>query len=214
VLTEERGEVRTKPGTAAWTLIVDPVDGSENFSCGIEWAYISLALLPGEETPEPDAVNHSLVGNIFTGSFCEAVAGEGAWRNRLPVLPSTVTLARAAVVALDLKTRSASALSRTSRLLAAVQDGRRFGSAASEFAAVAYGGVDAYANARDTLSLENYMAAYLIAKQAGGTISDRRGRQLAPVRSMTQGQSILAAANSELHAALLPLLRDAEEDPK
>src|SRR2546423_11114219 len=48
VLAEERGEVRTKPGAAAWTLIVDPVDGSENFTRGNEWCSVSLALLPGE----------------------------------------------------------------------------------------------------------------------------------------------------------------------
>jgi fructose-1,6-bisphosphatase/inositol monophosphatase family enzyme len=34
ILTEERGEVRTRPGAARWTLIVDPVDGSENFARG------------------------------------------------------------------------------------------------------------------------------------------------------------------------------------
>src|SRR5437763_3605846 len=46
VLAEERGEVRTKPGAAAWTLILDPVDGSENFARGVEWSSISLAALP------------------------------------------------------------------------------------------------------------------------------------------------------------------------
>ena len=68
ILTEERGEVRTRPGRAAWTLIVDPVDGSENFARGNECSSVSLAALPGDEIPHPDAVFHALVGRIFGGT--------------------------------------------------------------------------------------------------------------------------------------------------
>ncbi|MFA5029115.1 MAG: inositol monophosphatase family protein [Candidatus Methylomirabilota bacterium] len=73
-------------------------------------------------------------------------------------------------------------------------------------AAVADGGVDAYVDVRDTLTPENYMAAYLIVAEAGGVITDRHGRPLLPVASMTQGQSIVVAATPQLHAALLALL--------
>ena len=68
------------------------------------------------------------------------------------------------------------------------------------------GGVDAYVDARDTLSPENYMAAYLIVAEAGGVISDRLGWPLAPIHAMTQGQSIVAAATRPLHAAILETL--------
>jgi myo-inositol-1(or 4)-monophosphatase len=208
VLAEERGEVKTRPGAAVWTLIVDPVDGSENFARGSEWSSVSLALLPGEETPRPEAVSHALVANIFTGTVCEAVDGKGVWRDGAPVSPSAVREAAGAVIALDLKAPDDGAIALTCAILRAVKDARRFGSAAGEFAAVAYGGVDAYVDARGTLSPENYMAAYLIVRQAGGTITDRRGQPLAPVRSMTQGQSIVAAGTPELHAALLAVLRE------
>jgi len=71
---------------------------------------------------------------------------------------------------------------------------------------VASGGVDAYVDARDSLSPENYMAAYRIVAEAGGVISDRLGWPLAPIHSMTQGQSIVAAATPALHTAILELL--------
>src|SRR5205823_7895271 len=116
-----------------------------------EWSSASLALLPGDAVPEPDAVSHALVGNIFTGSVCEAVAGEGAWRDGIPISPSAVTNPRKALVALDLKIRSEAAFDRACRVLRAVKDARRFGTAAGEFAAVAYGGLDAYIDSRDTL---------------------------------------------------------------
>jgi fructose-1,6-bisphosphatase/inositol monophosphatase family enzyme len=65
---------------------------------------------------------------------------------------------------------------------------------------------------RDTLSPENYMAAYLIVAEAGGTVSDRYGKPLGPIHSMTQGQSIVAAATPALHAAILEALGRTEAE--
>jgi len=91
------------------------------------------------------------------------------------------------------------------RKLATVQTNAR-GDVTKEFVAVASGGADAYVDVRETLSPENYMAAYLIVTEAGGTVSDRFGKPLAPIRSMTQGQSIVAASTPALHAAILEVL--------
>ena len=206
ILTEERGEVRSRAGSARWTLIVDPVDGSENFSRRNEFSCVSLALLPGEDLPRPDAVSAALVGRIFDGTVYEALKGLGAWRNGEPVRTSGATDLRHAIVAIDFFFQEEGAVSRLYPFLASIKDVRRFGTAAAEFAAVAYGGVDAYVDVRDTLTPENYMAAYLIVAEAGGVISDRFGRSLNPIHSMTQGQSIVAAATSALHAAILSTL--------
>jgi myo-inositol-1(or 4)-monophosphatase len=206
VLTEERGEVRTRPGPAGWTLIVDPVDGSENFGRGNELSCVSLSLLPGEAVPRPEAVAAGLVGSIFTGTVYEAERGVGAWKNGERIRPSGETRLAEAVVAVDLHFRGAPTAARVAPLLARVKDARRFGTAAFEFAAVASGGVDAYVDVRDTLSPENYMAAVLIVTEAGGVVSDRFGQPLAPIHSMTQGQSIVAAATPALHAEILRVL--------
>ena len=206
ILTEERGEVRTRPGRAAWTLIVDPVDGSENFGRRNDVSSVSLALLRGEETPRPEEVTAALVGAVFGGAVYEAEKGSGAWRNGQPIRPSGVTTLSEALVSIDFNFRANGAVSRLHRLLASIADARRFGTAAGEFVAVAHGGVDAYVDVQDTLSPENYMAAYLIVAESGGVISDRFGKPLAPIQSMTQGQSIVAAATPELHAAILDTL--------
>ena len=206
ILTEERGEVRTRPGAARWTLIVDPVDGSENFARGNQVSSVSLALLPGEEIPRPERVMAALVGGIFSGTIYEAEKGTGAWRNGRPARPSATTTLRDAVVTFDFNFKGDADVSRLFPLLARIKDARRFGTAAFEFAAVASGGVDAYVDVRDSLSPENYMAAYLIVTEAGGVVSDRFGEPLLPIRSMTQGQSIVAAATPALHAAILEVL--------
>lgn len=208
ILTEERGEVRTRPGAARWTLIVDPVDGSENFACGNELSCVSLALLPGEELPRPEAVTAALVGRIFSGTIYEAEKGSGAWRNGQPIHPSATSRLSDALITIDFNFRGSPHVSRLFPLLRSIKDARRFGSAAFEFAAVAFGGADAYVDVRDTLSPENYMAAYLIVREAGGIVTDRFGEPLAPIQSMTQGQSIVAACTPALHAAILHVLAE------
>ena len=207
ILTEERGEVRTRSGRPRWTLVVDPVDGSENFARGNELSSVSLALLPGEETPHPDAVTMALVGGIFSGTVYEAEKGAGVWRNGLPIRSSTTTMLSDAMVAIDFNFRGSPNVTRLFPLLGHIRDARRFGSAAFELVVVASGGADAYVDVRETLSPENYMAAYLIVTEAGGTISDRFGKPLAAIHSMTQGQSIVAAGTPALHAAVLQVLQ-------
>jgi len=211
ILTEERGEVRTRSGSARWTLIVDPVDGSDNFARGNELSCVSLALLPGEELPRPEAVTVGLVGGIFSGTIYEAEKGSGAWRNGEPIRPSMTSTLSDALVAIDFNFKGSPSISRLFPLLRRIKDARRFGSAAFEFVAVASGGADAYVDVRGTLSPENYMAAYLIVVEAGGVISDHLGWPLAPIHSMTQGQSIVAAATHELHAAILKVLTQSGE---
>jgi myo-inositol-1(or 4)-monophosphatase len=206
ILTEERGEVRTRSGAARWTLMVDPVDGSENFARGNELSSVSLALLPGEEMPHPEAVTAALVGGIFSGTVYEAEKGSGAWRNGRPIRSSTTTRLSDALIAVDFNFKGSPSITRLFPLLRRMKDARRFGSAAFELVVVASGGVDAYVDVRETLSPENYMAASLMVTEAGGTISDRFGKPLAPIRSMTQGQSIVAAATPTLHAAILDVL--------
>jgi myo-inositol-1(or 4)-monophosphatase len=206
IMTEERGEVRTGPGPAAWTLVVDPVDGSENFARGNEFTAVALALLPGDEAEARlDAVTHSLVGSVFTGTLWEAALGEGAWRGEEPLQPSTVTALASALVGTD-SFKDKAALARVQGLLHTVRDVRRFGSAATELALVASGGLDAYVDVRGTLSPENYMASYLLLREAGAVVSDPAGGPLAPVRSMTQGQGIVAACTPQLHAQILAAL--------
>lgn len=206
VLTEERGELRTKSGQAEWTLVVDPVDGSENFARGNEFSCVSLALIPGGGGFGPDDVQFGLVGRIFTGTVFEAERGRGARKNGQVARPSVVTDLAQAIVAIDFNFKDKSGVGRLHRLLASIRDARRYASAAYELVGVAAGGADAYVDVRDTLSPENYLAAYLIVREAGGIVTDRFGQPLAPIHAMTQGQSIVAGATPALHAAILELL--------
>jgi myo-inositol-1(or 4)-monophosphatase len=171
---------------------------------------VSLALLPGADLPRPEDVAAGLVGGIFSGTVYEAERGAGAWRNGQPIRPSATGKLSDALITIDFNFRGSPHVSRLFPLLSRIKDARRFGSAAFEFAAVASGGADAYVDVRDSLSPENYMAASLIVTEAGGVVSDRLGKPLAPIRSMTQGQSIVAASTRALHAEILEVLAKAD----
>jgi myo-inositol-1(or 4)-monophosphatase len=207
ILTEERGEVRTRPGPAAWTLIVDPVDGSENFARGNAYSSVSLALLPGEVVPHPEAVTHALVGRIFDGTRFEATRGGGACRNGEAMRPAEVSRLADAVIGIDFYFADPAAVGRLDGLLRSAKDARRFGTAAGELAMVGCGGLDGYVDVRDSLTPENYMAAVLVVREAGGIVTDRFGQPLLPVTSMVQGQSIVAACTPALHGEILEILK-------
>ena len=161
VLTEERGEVQTRPGRPAYAVIVDPVDGSENFARGNDWTAVSLAVFPAEDL-RPEAALAGLVGHVHTGTLFEASRGGGARKNGRPIAPSAVERLGEALVAVELNFRDKTTVGRVVPLLARARDLRRYGSAALELAHVASGGADGYVDVRGTLSPENYLAAALI----------------------------------------------------
>lgn len=77
ILSEERGELRSREdlGRPAFTLVVDPVGGSENFRRNIELTAFSVAVLPADAPPAPSEVVAGLVGNVFTGTHYSARRG-------------------------------------------------------------------------------------------------------------------------------------------
>ena len=62
-----------------WTWVVDPIDGTSNFSAGIPWWSVSIALLH-EGRPVYGCVEAPPLGARF-----EAIAGGGATRNGDPI---------------------------------------------------------------------------------------------------------------------------------
>lgn len=64
----------------------------------------------------------------------------------------------------------------------------------------------AYVDVRGTLTPENFLAGALIIEEAGGVVSDDRGRPLPPFAQMTQGFRVVASANPALHREILVAL--------
>lgn len=186
VLSEELG---THYAGAEWTWIVDPIDGTSNFTAGVPYWCVSIALAH-EGSPVYGLVDSPPLGVRF-----EAVLGEGATRNGEPVSvrpPVDFDDAGNRHVPLLLTTVSARRARRRIRLKPRVM-----GSAALDLCLFAAG------TAAAAISLEpkvwDHAAGSLIVTEAGGSYVTLSGEPLLPLRPDTEyaGRSAASAAGPD-----------------
>jgi myo-inositol-1(or 4)-monophosphatase len=209
LLSEERGEIsiRGDLGRPGFTLIVDPVDGSENFKRGIELTCFSVAVLPVDAPLVPAGVIAGLVGNVFTGSFQTAIRGRGAFSRGGRLRTSSVSRLAHAMVAVECEFDRPGLAGRVDGLMRAAGQVRVFGCSVAIQMGVAEGGIDSYVDVRGRLTPENFMAGALVIEEAGGVVSDARGRPVPPFEKITDGFMFVASADAELHREVLAALR-------
>jgi myo-inositol-1(or 4)-monophosphatase len=210
ILSEERGEIRLRPdlGEPEFTLIIDPVDGSENFKRGIELTCFSVAVLPVDAPRAPAAVVAGLIGNVISGTYQTAVRGQGAHAVDGKLLQaSRVGELREALVEMEPDFGNPGFRHRVEGLLQRAKEVRVLGSAVASQMGVASGGIEAYIDVRGGLTPENFMAGALIIEEAGGVVTDVWGRPLPPFEKMTDGFLYLASANRSLHRQILDVLQ-------
>ena len=181
-----------------YTWIVDPIDGTMNFSRGIPMVGISVALF---RDAEPLI---GVVHNPFTGSMYTSEIGKGAWLNGEPLRvsdrPCEDCILSTAWCCYG-KELSPPSFAVSESLYPRINDIRRLGTAAVELSLLAEGSIDMYFEIR--LSPWDYAAALTCVKAAGGMFtgidSDVRFDRPSPV----------LAANNE---ANLEVLHEAVSD--
>jgi myo-inositol-1(or 4)-monophosphatase len=206
ILTEERGEILTKEGQPEYVFIIDPVDGSSNFRHGVEAASFSIAAVPAGKALTPQNVEFALVGHIFTAKVCKAQKGNGALCNGKKTRASQIKEVEKAFVNIDLDFENREKIARVLPLMKKVNQVRRIGSASTELCYVAQRAFDAHVDVRDMLTPENFMATYLLIKEAGGVLTDAYGKELPEVRDLKKPFNIVASGNIELHKKIIGLL--------
>lgn len=167
VVAEEGGG---REGGSGVTWVVDPLDGTINFLWGVPQWSVSIAARDGDGT----AVG--VVHDPSRGETFHARRGAGAWLGdvRLRVRPGP-PLAEALVgtgfqYRAEERARQAALLV---RVLPAVRDVRRFGSAALDLAWVAAGRLDGYYETG--LNPWDWAAGDLIAREAGAVVEPLPG---------------------------------------
>jgi myo-inositol-1(or 4)-monophosphatase len=206
VLTEERGEVSLGSGMPEYTIIIDPVDGSDNFMRGLDMTGFSVAAVPAGEALTIDNVRYGFVGHIYLKKIFTSEKGKGAYCNKEKLTASAETRLRKSLIsAYTLGSRS-EYLERISPLLRQLTGLRCFGSAAYEICLVATGGLEGYIDVRNRLTPENFMAAAMMLQEAGGIITDDHGEKLAPIDRFDYGYNFVASGNRELHETILKYL--------
>lgn len=198
---EEAGPME-EAGARAW--VIDPIDGTLNFSRDVPMFCVSIALqVEGE----------SMVGAIYDPMRDELFSAAAGGRMRLDGAPVTVSeqteLADAVLVTGFPHSFSAESpgsdqdnLSNFARLTRASRGVRRLGSAALDLAYVAAGRLDGFweyfLNPWDTA------AGDLMVREAGGRVTDVHGDDYHARRPS------IVATNGDLHASILSNLEALE----
>lgn len=164
VLSEESGLQHTSvTGAISGAVVVDPLDGSTNATLGLPWFATSLCLVVD------GAPAVSMVSNLATGEWFQAVAGRGATSGEGP-------LAIRRRAPLDDSVIAVSGLPSTHF---GWRQFRAMGASALDICAVARGAFDAFADLSvDAHGVWDYAGAMLVVQEAGGVIVDALGRDL------------------------------------
>lgn len=170
---EENEENAKSFDTAKYVFIVDPIDGTTNFSRDFKMSAISVALLKNKQ-PIIAVCYNPYVKEMYT-----AIKGYGAFLNdkRIYVsdrkLKDGILLSGCAPYYNELRKESLN-IQNTLALIAS--DYRRYGSAVIELCSIASGKAEVYFELK--LMPWDFAAASLIIKEAGGKITTINGEEI------------------------------------
>lgn len=165
VLAEESGEIGDVDASKPF-WIVDPLDGTLNFSRAIPYCAVSIAL---------STVNAPMVGVVYDfnrDDLFSGVVGEGAWRNGQPMRVSAITETSRAILTAGFPVNFVyedAPLMEFAKMARSFRKLRMFGSAALSLAYVASGHADAYAE--DDIMFWDVAAGLALVQAAGGYVS-------------------------------------------
>jgi myo-inositol-1(or 4)-monophosphatase len=172
-LGEEGGLVEGRDDAFTW--VVDPLDGTANFLCGLPLFAVNIALVSAGKVVA--GVTHlPMLEETFW-----AERGGGAWLNGRPIHVSAQTELVRSILAVGIpfagKLRHAQFVAEMERLTPRVLGLRRLGAAAVDMAYVACGRFDAYWE--QSLNAWDMAAGVVIVEEAGGHDPDALGRAVA-----------------------------------
>ena len=199
IVGEEGGGQGAAAADAEYHWFVDPIDGTVNFASKLPHFCTSIAL--ATKTREP------LLGVVFDPTRNElfaAVRAGGAWLNGKSLrVTQTAELVDAVITSgfpYDKHTNPDNNLKEWSAFLTKIRGERRLGSAALDLCYVGAGRLDGYWE--KDLKPYDAMAGMLIAREAGGVVTDYAGGEF-PQR---EDRGRYVASNGFIHAEMLRVL--------
>lgn len=208
LVSEESGVSQIGESFSEFFLTVDPVDGTANAVRGLPFVAISLAV---SKKPLLSKVEVALVADVLRDIIYTAEKGKGAYRDRKKIKPSNTERLDDAMIGLDLGTFKARRLvDQLANVLVRAKHLRHLGANALEICYVADGTGDAFIDIRGKLRVTDTAAAYLILREAGGTIKTPLGGDLDASLDPQQRVSFIAAANENMYKTISHTLRSSK----
>ena len=186
ILSEEAGFLDFN---GEYTFVIDPIDGTTNATRGIPFYSISI----GVGKKKLDDIEFGIVKNIATGDLYIAEKGEGAFFNNKPIKTPEMP-GKELIISFkncDFFYENKYDFNINDKL-------RSMGCASIEMCSVAYGAIDIYFVSEEYLRVTDIAAAYLILKEAGGLVTNIKGKNLDLNLNLEDRTSIICACNKEL----------------
>ena len=197
LVESEESDPKTMGGsTPAYRMILDPVDGSDNWSRRLPLSAFSCAVLPVDAPLKPESVIASIVGPLDREIPLVAQQASGAWQGEAQLQTSDVHSLADAMISVELNHHAPTL--NLARMMAYARGVRSYGSAACAISFVASGITDAHVDIRARLTPESYLAAACLLLESGGCITGLDGAPLSAASSLTDSVSLIAAANQSL----------------
>lgn len=205
LISEESGVKKFGDSAEECFVTADPVDGSTNFMHGLPFYACSVAV---SDKPWLKDVYAGMVADLFHDVTYTAFKGKGAFRDGKKIEPSKAASLDDALIGLDLNTYKVKEVApRVTDLIQKTKHIRHFGANALELCYVADGSTDAFVDLRGKLRSTDVAAAFLIIKEAGGTVTSPDNRavniDLDPKRTL----SFVASGNRQIHEKILSLVK-------
>jgi myo-inositol-1(or 4)-monophosphatase len=201
IISEELGD-RIVGKHPEFMLVVDPIDGSTNATCGIPFFCTSIAYTQETDIATFDDISMAVICDI-QGNTYFSKKGKGAFLNGkqisgkksgarpkpvvsvysygVPIVPEgLIELEKSIIV-------------------------RSLGSIALDMCFVADGALDGLIDTRGLVSGYDIMASALILKESGGSLTDLKGMNLTN-NVQVSGLSIVGSKNIELHDKIIRML--------
>lgn len=185
----EEGGLRGEKGDIYW--VIDPLDGTTNFTRKIPLCAVSIALIKNNQV-EVGVIYNPLLNELYS-----AQKGSGSYFNDRLIKVSNTSSLKESVIFInngypeDDKKRSAEATNRLGLNVTV----RKFGTSALELGYVAKGSMEAFLCSGD--ELWDYAAGILIVEEAGGKITDWKGSL------WDNSNSFICASNNLIHDQII-----------
>jgi len=204
LVSEETGIREIGDNPTNFYVTTDPVDGTTNATRGIPFVATSIAV---SKKPYLNQIETALVTDLYHNVTYTAERGKGAHRNGAKIKPSQLQSLEEAVIGVDFTHKAWELANRLKPMLEKTRHLRHLGANALEICYVADGTTDGFIDLRGKLRVTDIAGAYLILKEAGGTITTLEGGELNAELEPTQRVSFIAAGNKRLHEIIMKQIK-------
>jgi myo-inositol-1(or 4)-monophosphatase len=205
LISEESGVKEFGAAAKQLYVTIDPIDGTTNLVRGLPFYASSIAV---STAPALSTVFAALVTDLFHDTTYTALAGKGACRDGKKITPSSRVSLEEALIGLDLNSYKVKEIApQLTNLIQKTKHIRHFGANALELCYVADGSTDAFIDIRGKLRTTDIAAAFLILREAGGTITTPEGQALNVTLSPKQKVKFVASGNKRIHKTILSLVK-------